>query len=249
MGMNMRTVVITRPLEDAAALAATLAAQGIHSLIEPMLTIEPLQENQAALEAALSRHPQAILATSRHAVSILARMTDNRHIPVLAVGTATAHHATSLGFTAHAAGGTANALMDYVLCHCTPECGSLLYVRGDHISTDIANALTQKQCVVDSVIIYRATPAQHFSETLHHAFRDGKIDAVLFFSQRTAATYYNLATQDNLRDLHSTATALCISKDVADTLRDLPWKAIHIAQKPETESLIEMLKKIKKDKQ
>src|SRR5579871_1428610 len=137
--MLMKTLVITRPGEDAGKLAATLGTYGFRCLIEPMLSIEPIPENEQLLAYALEREPQAIAVTSRHALSALARMTLLRHIPVIAVGDATAAHATKLGFTPVAnAGGTAHTLVKYIEEHCPLSRGHVLYACGTDVSIDLA---------------------------------------------------------------------------------------------------------------
>src|ERR1700734_3224492 len=92
------TVVITRPQEDAEKLAAELVKKGFNCIIEPILSIHTSYSNAESLEKALEYKPQAILATSKHAISALASLSRVRSVPIVTVGRATAMHALHLGF-------------------------------------------------------------------------------------------------------------------------------------------------------
>lgn len=235
----LQTLIITRPKEDAAELAKTLTAKGHRSLIEPMLSIEPVLKNQKSLQVALKREPQAILATSRYALSVFAGMSKIRDIPILAAGAATASHARELGFKVKATGGgTARSLIVIARKLCTPEKGRLLYLRGADITVDIASALKQDGFTCDSVIVYRALATKQFSKQLCSAISQGKATGALFFSERTAAAYVKLTKKYNLKDAHQGLTAFSISNNIAITLEGLPWRAVLTATLPTTKSLL-----------
>jgi len=81
-------VLITRPREDAAPLAARLAAKGIDSLIEPLLLIHLLPGAPLDLAGL-----QGLLVTSANGVRAFAARQPDRDIPVYAVGDASARAA------------------------------------------------------------------------------------------------------------------------------------------------------------
>src|SRR5580700_10112844 len=85
--------LITRPRDEAEALAALLARRGIEAIIEPM--IEIVERHVALPEFA---GIQAILCTSANGVRALARASGERHLPLFAVGDATAARARAEGF-------------------------------------------------------------------------------------------------------------------------------------------------------
>ena len=86
-------LLITRPQEDAAALAKRLSERGIEALIEPMFDIVHQPAGAPGLHGA-----QAILLTSANGARALAALSTVRWVPVLAVGDATARTAKELGF-------------------------------------------------------------------------------------------------------------------------------------------------------
>ena len=80
-------VMLTRPRSDSEKLATQLRAGGDNVHVEPMLEI-------VATGASLSLDGlQAILVTSANGVRCLAEATGQRHMPLYAVGDATARRA------------------------------------------------------------------------------------------------------------------------------------------------------------
>ncbi|MGA8551727.1 MAG: uroporphyrinogen-III synthase, partial [Stellaceae bacterium] len=91
--------LVTRPREEAEALAAALAAHGVAALIEPLMEVH---FHAAAPDLA---GVQAILCTSVNGVRAFARASSERRLPLLAVGEATAGRARAEGFAAIASAG------------------------------------------------------------------------------------------------------------------------------------------------
>jgi uroporphyrinogen-III synthase len=240
----MKTVLVTRPIEEAGKLAKTLGTRGFRPLIEPLLTVTPLPENTPALEAAMALRPQLILVTSGRAIGLFAEMTNVRDIPLLAVGSASADHAAALGFPVAGWQETAEALIASVAQDYAPANGRLLYIRGEDITVDIAGGLEAKGFGVDSVILYRATPAQSLSGHCTAEMTKGNVAGALFFSQRTAETYANLVHKHGLKDAHRSMRGLCISEAVAGKLRLLPWHSLHSADKPDMEHMLAAAERI-----
>ena len=87
-------LLVTRPAEDAAPLAALLEEKGHEVTLEPLLTIEPVDNAVLDFEGV-----QALLITSANGVRAFAERNAERDLPVLAVGDASASVARELGFT------------------------------------------------------------------------------------------------------------------------------------------------------
>lgn len=221
-------VIITRPKSDALQLANSLEKKGYDCLIEPMLSVNTLFENAKPLEYALDRKPQAVLVTSKHAITAFSLMTKQRHMSIIAVGSATANRAINLGFKSVSfAQGTANSLVAHVINNYSPAAGPLLYVRGIDISTDIATRLGHNDFIVDSVTLYEAKPSKKLSQELREAIAGNKVSAILFFSQNTVRNYAKLVTASNIADAHRNITAECMSRPIAEKAKTLlPWKNV-----------------------
>ncbi|HEU5046293.1 MAG TPA: uroporphyrinogen-III synthase [Rickettsiales bacterium] len=220
-----RSLVITRPKADAKALARTLEKQGFPCLIEPMFSIRRLWDHAASLTHALERKPQVIIATSKHAITAFAAMHENRSVPVVTVGKVTAEEALKAGFyNVSFASGTAIDLLHYIKSNYTPDNGSLLYIRGREISTDLVTPLVNDGFDIDSVILYYTQKMRRFSPTLRKAIQLQQVDAVMFFSQNTVSTYAKLAMAGEVAEAHNNIAALCLSEAIAEKASKLlPW--------------------------
>ena len=117
-------VLVTRPEPGASETAARIAALGYQPIVASLLEIRILH---AALPP--SGHVQAVLATSGNAIAALP--ASHRHLPLFAVGDATAGLARAAGFAAvHSASGDAGALAALVARDCDRSAGPLLFPCG-----------------------------------------------------------------------------------------------------------------------
>src|SRR5947209_4837807 len=129
--------LVTRPRVEAESLAAALAARGIVAIIEPLLEIHYRGEPTPDLAGV-----QAILCTSANGVRALARLTDERALPLLAVGEATAARARAEGFASvESAGGNVDELIQLALRRLRPQAGQLLHVAGTVVAGDLDGGL------------------------------------------------------------------------------------------------------------
>jgi uroporphyrinogen-III synthase len=229
-------VLITRPEAEAAALAAELGARGHQALVQPLLAIVP---TGAAVDLA---GVQAVLATSANGVRALAAATPARRLPLYTVGDATARVARACGFTdvASAAGDVA-ALVAVVVSACRPEGGRLLHAAGADIAGDLQAMLRAKGFAVERAVLYRAAPAAALDPQIADAFKAAGIDAVLFFSPRTARTFAKLASVAGVATALGTTAAICLSRAVAAEIEALRWRTVKIADRPDRAALIAAL--------
>jgi uroporphyrinogen-III synthase len=231
------TVLITRPSEDAAPLAARLERLGHRTVIEPMLEIERLPGPALDLEGI-----QAFLFTSANGVRAAAARTVERMLPALAVGDATARAAREAGFQAVlAAGGTVGDLAVLAARTLDPGGGRLLHAAGTVVAGDLAGDLEGRGFAVDRQVLYAAHPASALSESTIRLLYAGTIDAILFFSPRTVKSFVKLAGKSGLEDRLSGVVALCLSEAVADVARTVPWSGIRVAGTPDQDALIDLL--------
>lgn len=229
-------IVVTRPRKDAERFVEALRSHGKTTFVEPMFHVHPLPVPP------VSDHlrPQAILATSRHAIEAFSPLAGLHDVLLLAVGDATAEAARDSGFTVVESGGsTAAALVETVRRRIRPENGPLLYLRGTTVSRDLAGELEAEGYRVESLTLYETLPRPNFSAEYVEALRRRSVTAVTFFSQRTAAIYTRLAESAGLAALHRTLAAIAISEPVADVVRPLGWGRIIIARAPNAEAMIE----------
>lgn len=233
----MSRVLITRPAEDSAELAAELGALGIDSLIAPMITIAP--RAGAGLDLAGA---QGLLVTSANGVRAAAGLTGRRDLDVYAVGPASAAAARELGFTrVRTAGGDVASLAHLVAAAADPAAGRLVHAAGTEVAGDLAGLLAAAGFRVTRAVLYEAVAATRLPDAVHDALARGGLDAILFFSPRTARTFVTLAAAAGLLPACASVTALCLSRAVADAAASCPWRAVRIAARPDRGALVALL--------
>jgi uroporphyrinogen-III synthase len=239
--------LITRPAEDAKALADGLVERGLDVVVEPLLTIAPLQSVAGELARDL-QGVQAILFTSANGVRAFAQLSARRDIGVLAVGDATAAAARSAGFGAvESAGGDVKDLARLAKQRLKPEGGPLFHGAGSAVAGDLAQLLAEAGFSLRRRMLYESQTARGFAAAAEAALRAGAIDLVLLFSPRTAATFAALAKGAGI-DLKA-VSALCLSPAVAAALGGLSWRAIESATRPDLSAMLALVDRQITDRQ
>lgn len=230
-------VLVTRPEADAAPLAEALAARGHSVVIEPLLAI--VARPDAAVDLA---GVQALALTSANGARILAERTARRDLPVFAVGDATAAAVRAAGFSDVAsAGGDVADLAALMASRLDPSAGAVFHAAANRPAGDLKGRLEAAGFAVRRVALYDAVPRRAFSPTTDAALRDGRIDAVLFFSPRTGKTFVRLLSESGLTAHCGRIAAVCLSAAVAEEIEQLPWRALRIAAQPTQAALLDGL--------
>ncbi len=226
-------VLVTRPEADAEPLVRALAERGIESIVAPLLTIRPLAVN-LELDGV-----QAVLVTSANGARALGRLARGRDVPVLAVGPVSAEAAKSEGFAdVRVAGGDVAALADLAR-NLDPGAGTLVHVAGRDTAGDLAGRLERLGFTVRRAVAYEALTASELPAPARSALEAGRIDAVLLFSPRTAATFLKLARSAGVA--LGRVDAVCLSAAVADAAKPLEWRRVRVARRPDTVALLDAL--------
>lgn len=165
-------IVVTRPLPGGAATAARLRALGHEAVLTPLLELEAVAwEPPAEL-------PQALMVTSAAAVRLAgAGVATLRHLPLYAVGAATAEAARGAGFADLRVGeSTVQALVEGMA---SDGITTAVHLAGEDLSAvQLPPVLT-----LDIRTVYRAR-----LQTLGEL---PSVDWVLLYSTRTAAHLAN----------------------------------------------------------
>ena len=225
-------VLVTRPEPGASVPAQRLTAMGYAALVSPVLVVD--------YRSVVLPNPggvQAILLTSAAALPALS--ANFHHLPVLAVGMATAAAARHAGFgRVLSAAGAAADLLALVGAQCDPRGGSLLFPGAADLAADIVNPLRAKGFRVVRRVVYRTRPAGHWNAEADAALRAGRIGHVLFFSPASARAFVALAR--HLPPLQR-VEALAISASTAQALAPLQWRRIRVACRPNQDELLALL--------
>lgn len=229
------TILITRPQEKALALRQELEAKGFGTMVEPLLTIEPLGPI-----GPLSPDVQAIVLTSAHAVPAL---TDEaKRLPVFAVGRATSQAAREAGCKQVTAGDSDGAALAALIAErCAPGGGAILHVAGEVVREELQQILQSKGFDFSREVVYRARAQTALSDDLVQAWQRGNIAAVLLFSPRTAEILVRLLIEQRLTSHVDRTVAICVSEGAATPCRELVWEEICLAPQPSREAMIRTL--------
>lgn len=232
-------ILVTRPQPESATLAASLEAKGHEVLIAPLLEIEPL--NQPLNLTGITD----LVFTSVNGVQAFAGRSDRRDLPVHAVGDATATTARAVGFEqVSSADGDAATLNVHLHQTLQRNNTRILHVCGKHRAFDLAENLRDNGYSAESVALYEATMVESFPAYVRTALRSGHLEAVLFFSPRTALSFVCLVERGGLAKTCTGVIALCLSDAIARAAKTLTWSEVLTAPHPNSDSLLALLDKV-----
>ncbi len=227
-------LLVTRPLEDARALARTLEAQGHEALADPVLEIVPTTDEVPAFEDV-----QALLATSANGVRSFAALTPRRDLRLLAVGKATAEAAQAAGFTkVLCAEGDVAHLAPLAAETLDPKKGALLHIVGRDTAGDLKGLLEAQGFVVRRYVLYVAQAARALAAETRTRLAADTLDGVLFFSPRSARIFLSLVEAANLAPHVQRLIAFCLSPAIAEAAKRVSWGDVRIATRPDEEALL-----------
>ncbi len=226
--------LVTRPREDARAIAEALRERHIEVLVEPLLDIV-IHRGIALPQTGV----QGFLATSANGVRALAANDRRRDLPLWAVGEATAQKARALGFAAvESAGGDVDSLADLVIAKADPQAGGLVHAAGSVQAGDLAGRLGAAGFQVERAVLYEARSVDSLSSSLLAALDAGELGMALFFSPRTAATFVKLAIAAGRQGDCSKIDAYALSRAVAERLNLLAWRSVRCASHPDQAAML-----------
>jgi uroporphyrinogen-III synthase len=230
-------ILVTRPRGDAEETAAKLAARGHEAVIAPLLDIRIRAGAEIALDDV-----QAVLVTSANGIRALATRTKQRDVKILAVGAQSALAARESGFAdVEDAGGDAQALAGLATAFLNPQGGVLLHASGAETRGHLADILSIRGFTVRSEVLYDAVAAKTLPSESRSALVEGRLDAALFFSPRTARIFADIVMKEGLSAACRALDAICISEATALELRALSFRDVRIAAEPHQDALLALL--------
>lgn len=228
-------MLLTRPEADSNTLKAEIEALGYDVMVEPLLSIEPIDQPELRLGGV-----QLLVLTSAHAVSAL---TDQaKTYPICAVGEATAAAARAAGCrNVQVAQGNVQNLSRLIVENCRSQDGSILHLSGEVIREGLAETLDQHGFDYRRHLAYRALAKKGFSDDVIDAWQRRLITAVLLFSPRTSEVLVHLLRLHRLESYVDSAVVICVSEEAATPCRDFAWRAIVPATRPNKQALLKAL--------
>ena len=229
----MPRLLLTRPEDDSAGLAAALSDMGVTTLIAPLLWVENVPGPMFDLD-----NTQGVLLTSANGARAMAARTVRRDIPVYAVGDATARMASNLGFTdISSAHGDVDDLANLVRERCRPDQGVMFHAAGSVTAGDLAAMLAPFGFQVRREMLYEAKTPDTLPDAAVRTLEDSVLDGVVLYSPRTARTFDALVGKAGLTDALAGLRLFALSKNV-DAATTSRWAERIIAEQPDQESLL-----------
>jgi uroporphyrinogen III methyltransferase/synthase len=195
-----KTVLVTRPADQADALRATLEELGAQVLVQPVIAISPAAD-RAALVATIERTGQfdwLVFSSAngvRHFLDALLEVADVRRLgkaQLAAVGPGTVEALAEYRLTAdlvpeeHRAEGLADALADCVSGR------RVLLVRGSRGRDVLAERLSAAGAEVEQIVAYESADVSAADAEIRIAVDSGRIDWVTVTSSAIARSVVRL---------------------------------------------------------
>ncbi|MEO5339423.1 MAG: uroporphyrinogen-III synthase [Magnetococcus sp. MYC-9] len=254
INLQGRTLLITRPQPEAATTAQQVVDCRGTPLLAPALTILPPRDPRPLQQALQqSHHYQGILVTSVNGARAIVAAAPSPFLPppFFAVGAQTAALLHQQGWSVHtpaaAAGGEAmaEAIRQWVPLHTDVPRSPImrkgfLLVQAEQGREELATALQQAGYRVDKVTAYRAEPMTTLPTGVQTALAEGGVDAVLFFSGRSAESFVAALPQHGREWLNAPCIA-AISPVTAQVVQQLGYRVAVTARRPDSLELLAAL--------
>jgi len=231
----MKTILITRPSTESKSTGDKLEMMGHRVAYAPMLNIAPVSFE-------IPDETRSLILTSKNGARFGLANIGEKGRAIYAVGEQTAAVARDMGFRNITVGaGTARKLVPILL-----ECGDThkrdyAHLCGNEIAYNISDVLKDEGIDAVNTVTYQTTPNRSFSPAVAEAMDRGEIDAVLFYSPRTATIFEEAISEAGHPDWLPKLDALCLSPRVSNELLG-PWRSIKRAILPTEKALFGLLK-------
>ena len=245
------TVVVTRPAQQAEALAALLRAQGFRPVRFPTITIRPITPNPT-LDKALAHLTEYdwVVLTSVNGVRLVWERVEAlgvaaafRAAQVAAIGPKTAAALRSCGIQ------PAFVPAEYVAEAILPGLGDLkgkrvLLLRARQARPILAEKIVAAGGEAHEVPVYETLPAQPSPEGLA-ALRRG-VDYLTFTSPSTVRHFVALVRQAGLDPLAlpGSPQVVCIGPITAQAAREVGFRELAVAHPYTVEGLVEVIHRL-----
>lgn len=238
--MTPRTVLVTRPAEDAAPLARRIESLGHRAICEPLLTIRFLDDAALDLDGV-----QALAFTSANGVRALVHARPDAPrlgFRVFAVGRATAAAAQASGFgNVVTAGGDVNSLARAIVAELRPGPGAVVHVAGRERAGDLVAELAARGLEARRAVVYAADAVESLSPETIAALRADAIDDVVIFSPRTARGFVTLLARAGLARAARRLRLVALSHRVVEAAQGPRFAAVAVAARPDQDALLDLL--------
>ncbi|WP_317056408.1 uroporphyrinogen-III synthase [Roseovarius rhodophyticola] len=225
-------ILITRPSHSANEFAELL-----HARIGPdvPLILSPLIEICHLSPKIPTEGVQTLVFTSAHAVRAFAALKRERHFTCYVVGLATGDAAREAGFEPIEGGGTAQSLAEKLLKDGPAE--PILYLRGNHIAFDLADALAQSGTDFRQTVVYDQRE-RHLTEEAQTTLATASGVVLPLFSPRSAKLFFDNQTWRGRLFVGA------MSENVARNVPEESVAMLSTAQSPSASAMLDVVEQL-----
>jgi uroporphyrinogen-III synthase len=237
-----RTIIVTRPAEQAAALVRQLERRGARVLVAPTIRLMPVRS--AALTAALKELAAGrfdwITLTSAATVEVLReRLASPRDVRAKVAGIGEGTGAAFRRWAQRDPDLQPTTFTTAALARAFPRgAGRVLCARADIAPEGLEDALARKGWEAVRVEAYRTVFATTLPREARQALGRGEVDAVTFTSASTVRGFTN-----SLGAAKGTPKVVCIGPVTASAARDAGLRPAAVAKPHTLEGLVAALER------
>jgi uroporphyrinogen-III synthase len=137
-----------------------------------------------------------------------------------------------------AAEGNVENLKELILQNFDKKDGSLIYISGETVSTDLDQQLLKVGYNVKRIVNYRTLHNKNFNEEFVQELKQKMPDIVYVYSQNSAASFLNYIKLQQLESLWMNTNLMCIGEKTSSILNEIKWKKIFLFNPGEEEFLL-----------
>ncbi len=227
-------ILLTRPLDDCKDLMIRFKSLGHKVSHLPVIKIEPIKYEQPDFN-----DYKGIIFTSANAVKNLDLKNIDKKIICFCVGSATEKIVKQNGFqNIFCADGNVNNLKEIILQNFNRNHGSLLYVSGQIISSNLDRDLITEGYSVKRIVNYNAISIEEISEEFVKDLKSLIPDMIFIYSENSARNYLNLLKKYDLTDIWMNTNLICLGEKTSSILNEIKWKKIFLFNPGEEEFLL-----------
>jgi uroporphyrinogen-III synthase len=227
-------ILLTRPLEDCSEMILKFKSLGHHVSHLPLLVVEKVNYDSVNFSSF-----GGIIFTSANAIKFLDLKSIDKKILCFCVGEATEKTARNNGFqNVIAAEGNVENLKELILQNFDKKDGSLIYISGETVSTDLDQQLLKVGYNVKRIVNYRTLHNKNFNEEFVKELKQKMPDIVYVYSQNSAASFLNYIKLQQLESLWMNTNLMCIGEKTSSILNEIKWKKIFLFNPGEEEFLL-----------
>jgi len=227
-------ILLTRPLEDCSEMILKFKSLGHQVSHLPLLVVEKVNYDSVNFQSF-----SGIIFTSANAIKFLDLKNIDKKILCFCVGEATEKTARNNGFqNVIAAEGNVENLKELILQNFDKKDGSLIYISGETVSTDLDQQLLKVGYNVKRIVNYRTSHNKNFNEEFVKELKQKMPDIVYVYSQNSAASFLNYIKLQQLESLWMNTNLMCIGEKTSSILNEIKWKKIFLFNPGEEEFLL-----------